>query len=160
MKKVTCFILALAASLTALAGNAAVCGLKSYLSEDQTGVSFSWRMEASGNGVIQKAYRIRVAESLKDLKRGKNLVWDSGEILSDISVHVPGGFVPQPRKDYFWDVTVSASGCGVVRSQPDAFMTSLPREGWKASWIGMGSRDDIVFEAVNAKRSRTTLPGR
>ena len=46
---------------------------------------FSWTIASDARDVTQTAYRIQVATSEADLKRGRNLVWDSGEVISGSS---------------------------------------------------------------------------
>ena len=46
---------------------------------------FSWKMETSRAGAKQVAYRIVVSEAGKS---GSKVVWDSGEVKSDVSVGI------------------------------------------------------------------------
>ena len=52
------------------------------------------------------AYQILVARSRDDLEMGK-LVWDTGKVASDQSIHVPyAGRELESRGQYFWKVRV------------------------------------------------------
>ncbi|MBV5330935.1 hypothetical protein JZU69_00590, partial [bacterium] len=58
-----------------------------------------WKLESARRGVMQTAYQI---EGSKD---GDELVWDSGKVLSDDSVHVEYcGLELESRQRYFWRV--------------------------------------------------------
>src|SRR6476620_3554981 len=48
---------------------------------------FSWQLISDARNVVQTAYEIRASSSASLLETGKNLVWSSGKILSDSSVH-------------------------------------------------------------------------
>jgi hypothetical protein len=44
---------------------------------------FSWEIVSGKRNFTQKAFQIRASKLEKDLLEGKNLMWDSGKILSD-----------------------------------------------------------------------------
>ncbi len=48
---------------------------------------FSWKIESEKKNTVQRAYHVRVTE-LTPLNEEARLMWDSGEVLSDISVLV------------------------------------------------------------------------
>ena len=48
----------------------------------------SWKIMGSERNLLQESYHIQCAQSAKELKKGSNLLWDSGEVLSEQSVHV------------------------------------------------------------------------
>ena len=50
------------------------------LGYDLSGLSFSWKLPAIRQGIMQTAYRIVVADSEENLE--KNPVWDSGKVVS------------------------------------------------------------------------------
>jgi hypothetical protein len=67
-----------------------VSGLRCEHRLDPVGVgkakpSFQWRLQSERRGVIQSAYRIRVASSRELLGAGTADFWDSGRIRSDQS---------------------------------------------------------------------------
>src|SRR5262245_8457686 len=67
----------------------------------------SWQLLASGRAVMQSAYQVRVARSERDVRAGSNLVWDSGQVNSDASVHCPYAGQPlQSGQRYFWQVRI------------------------------------------------------
>ena len=56
---------------------------------------------------MQTAYEVRAGSSLSLLETGKNLIWSTGKILSDSSVHVTYTGNPlQSGKKYYWQVRV------------------------------------------------------
>ncbi len=90
-------------------------------------------------GLTQRAYRIQVACSERDLRRGGKLVWDTGTVASDKSYLIPyAGKSLQSGRDYWWRVRVT-DGTGKVSdwSEPAKWGMGLLRpEEWKARWIG------------------------
>src|SRR5215472_14566277 len=67
----------------------------------------SWQIQGEGRGIEQSAYQVRVARSEQDLRAGRQLIWDSGRVNSDESVHRPYGGPPlQSRGRYWWQVRV------------------------------------------------------
>lgn len=66
---------------------------------------FSWQIHAGQPDLVQTGYRIQVAASADDLKAGKNLLWDSGDVKSDQSLWIAyEGEQLQAKKPYFWRV--------------------------------------------------------
>ena len=67
----------------------------------------SWQIQSDRRGARQTAYRIMVTASESDLHNGSNLLWDSGKIVSDQSIHVPYGGAPlASRQRVHWKVRV------------------------------------------------------
>ena len=108
------------------------------LSIDARKPRLSWQLQSSGRGVGQSAYQIRVAKTAADLQAGKNLVWDSGRVNSDESIHrVYEGAALQSGQRYYWQVRVwDVNGKESDWSQTASFeMGLLDAAEWKASWI-------------------------
>ena len=62
---------------------------------------FMWKISSGSPDLTQTSYQIQVAESPDNLKNGKELLWDSGEVKSDESILIPYGGNPlQSRKQY------------------------------------------------------------
>jgi len=98
---------------------------------------FSWIIASDGRGVRQKSYEICVAT---DAGFG-NVVWRSGVVRSDESVHVPyKGAALQPSTRYFWKVKVRDNKGNTATSAETAyFETGLMGTGWSgAKWIKAG----------------------
>lgn len=109
---------------------------------------FSWQLSSDIRNVMQTDYEIRVGSNLSQLKRGANLVWASGKVKSDQSVHVTyKGAVLQSEKKYYWTVRVWDNKGGVSAWSDPAFfqMAFLSKGDWKAKWIEPGYVEDSVF---------------
>ncbi|HBX21165.1 MAG TPA: alpha-rhamnosidase, partial [Porphyromonadaceae bacterium] len=85
-----------------------VVSLKVEMQENPQGVStpsprFSWQITSPGVDLRQQSYRIQVASSEEDLKKEKNLLWDSGIASGDESILIPyeGGKLSS-GKAYYW----------------------------------------------------------
>ena len=52
---------------------------------------FMWKISSGSPDLTQTSYQIQVAESPDNLKNGKELLWDSGEVKSDESILIPYG---------------------------------------------------------------------
>jgi len=114
---------------------------------------FSWQLKSDKKNLTQAAYEIRVSNDLSYLKKGKDLEWNSGKILSDESVRVIYKGNPlQSAKKYFWQVRVwdnygKASGWSIPAFFQMAFLdvSDLPagQASWKAKWIEPGFVDIV-----------------
>jgi alpha-L-rhamnosidase len=95
-------------------------------------------MQGDRRGARQTAYRILVAPSETGWEGGTSLIWDSGRIESDQSIHVPysGPALASGRRVY-WKVRVWDEA-GREAESPSAWweMGLLERTDWEAQWIG------------------------
>ena len=67
--------------------------------------ALSWQMVSAVRNTMQNAYEVRVAMLVNDLTKGNNLVWKTGKILSNQSVHIAySGSMLQSAKKYYWQV--------------------------------------------------------
>src|SRR6266498_2778470 len=98
----------------------------------------SWQIQSDRRGARQTAYQIMVTASGSDLDDGSNLLWDSGKIVSDQSIHVPYGGAPlASRQRVHWKVRVwDEVGQAVESSSAWWEMGLLARSDWQAQWIG------------------------
>lgn len=99
---------------------------------------FMWKISSATPDLIQDSYQIQVAASPDDLKNGKDLLWDSGEVESDESVLIPYAGKPlESQKQYYWRVKSNTnqgtSGWSDTNSWSMAFLNP---SDWKATWIG------------------------
>ncbi len=112
--------------------------LEQPLGIDVSRPRLSWRLFGDQRGVRQTAYRIVAAPSADDVAAERNLLWDSGRVESDQSIHVvyDGGRL-RSRQRVFWRVQVWDAR-GNVAISPIAWweMGLLRRSDWSASWIG------------------------
>ncbi|MBR5577531.1 MAG: family 78 glycoside hydrolase catalytic domain [Lachnospiraceae bacterium] len=69
-------------------------------------VAFSWKMESVKANRKQKAFQILVSDTEDNLTEG-NYLWDTGKVLSDLSVAIAYEGPPlKEMEDYFWKVLV------------------------------------------------------
>ncbi len=98
----------------------------------------SWKTQAAARNVHQSAYRIRASASRQDLEAGQRLLWDSGEVRSDTSVHVVyGGPVLQSAQRIYWQVRIWDQKSKASPWSEPAFweMGLLQPSDWEARWI-------------------------
>ncbi len=104
---------------------------------------FSWQILSDRSNVLQTAYEIKVTSQSP---KGK-LVWSSGKVESDQSVNVEyGGPALKSMQRVYWKVRVWDNNNKVSAWSAPAFweMGILDPGTWKASWISMGSADDMA----------------
>lgn len=111
--------------------------LENPMGIDEETPAFSWKQSSENRGVMQTGYRVTVAkdEALSDI------VWDSGEVNSDVSVDVRyGGTALEPRTRYYWNVTVTDNDGSHHSGTVQWFETGLMGVNssvWNgAQWIG------------------------
>ena len=112
---------------------------------------FSWQMLNEGTNIAQSAYEIRVATSVANLSKSKNLLWSSGKVMSDQSTHVEyAGAALKSMQRAYWQVRIWDNNKKVSAwSEPQYWEIGiLENASWKANWITM--KDE--------KKSTTSLP--
>ncbi len=130
---------------------ATVTGLRTEYKANPIGIDalrprLSWQIQAPGRGRSQSAYQIRVAKNERDLLAGKSLLWDSGKVVSDESVHrVYEGAALESGGRYFWQVRVWDAGDKATDWSAPAFweMGMLNSGDWKAAWIEPDLQEDV-----------------
>jgi alpha-L-rhamnosidase len=133
----------------------------------------SWRLMSDQRGTHQAAYRIVAAASEAALT-GDTVLWDSGKVQSDQSIHVPydGPGLASGHRVY-WKVWVWDNAGQEAESDPAWWeMGLLERTDWKGKWIGApfvgGPRTtspapylrkefEIARQVVNARLYATAL---
>ena len=87
---------------------------------------FGWVLRSEKNNTKQQAYRILVASNRDLLTEGSADLWDSGQVNSDWSVHVPYNGKPlESGSVYFWKVkTWDNHGAESPYSNVSAFKTA------------------------------------
>lgn len=128
-----------------------VAALRTEYHENPLGIGvrkprLSWQLHAGARGVAQSAYQVRVSRSEQGLRAGRDLVWDSGRVASDESIHrVYGGPPLQSGQRYAWQVRVwDSAGHAAAWSAPAWWEMGLLDAGdWKASWIEPDLAEDV-----------------
>jgi len=97
----------------------------------------SWQLQSNTRNVVQTSYQILVSSTPQNLQQNKGDVWNSGNISSNQSLHVPyKGAELKPGKTYYWKVLVQTNKGKTAATQTAFFSTGLTTELWKAKWIG------------------------
>jgi len=98
----------------------------------------SWKLKSDQRGVHQTAYQILVASDKASLNKNSNLIWDSGKIKSDQTIHVPydGPLLTSGQRAYWivrvWDQSNTEVGSSTAWWE----MGLLEQTDWQAQWIG------------------------
>ena len=97
----------------------------------------SWQLESNQRGARQTAYRILAAASEISLSEG-SVLWDSGKVALDQSVHVVyGGPELGSGQRVYWKVLVwDEAGREAESTHAWWEMGLLRRTDWQAQWIG------------------------
>lgn len=127
---------------------------------------FSWRMISENSNISQSAYQIKVYK-LSNLAE-KQLIWDSGKVISDKSVQVQyEGPQLQSREQYCYIVRVWCSNGEVSDWSHECRweMGLLHTEDWVAQWIEPEQEDvteepELTLEDmfINKKKGVTIPP--
>lgn len=107
---------------------------------DVTTPRLSWKMQApdGDRSVLQTAYQVRVAGSADDLAKGRRLLWDSGQQMSDQTTQIPyQGPALQSRQLCYWQVRIWDNQGRESEWSPVASweMGLLNAREWTAQWI-------------------------
>jgi alpha-L-rhamnosidase len=123
--------------------------LSNPIGVDITLPRLSWQLISDKRNVRQSAYEIKVGMAPDFSTR--NLVWSSGKINSDSSVHVTyKGKSLHSGKKYYWQVRVWDNEGKVSSWGPLAYwqMSLLDSTEWIAKWIQAGLKEDEVQELI------------
>jgi len=105
---------------------------------DATDLRFGWKLKTQLRQILQKSFELKVALTQEDLLKNRNLVWQSGKVESDQSVHVAYKGSPiQSRQRYYWQVRVVDNQKNTSAwSEVQYFETGLLNTSeWTAKWI-------------------------
>ncbi len=112
--------------------------------------TFSWQLIGDKRGLVQTAYEIRVGINRTSLGKGKEIIWESGKVLSDQSIHVPySGTALTTAEKYYWQVKVwDNNGKNSAWSEPAFWqMGLLDKAEWKAKWIKAGQVEELAQQS-------------
>ncbi|MBD5781633.1 family 78 glycoside hydrolase catalytic domain [Pelagicoccus sp. NFK12] len=115
---------------------------------DDSTPRLSWQLADKRYGAAQSSYQIQ-ASSRKDAWDASDLLWDTGRVQSDRSLHLPyGGPNLQSGQQVFWRTRIWDAWKKVGPwSEVASFETGLLHaEDWKAKWIGL--KDEGAKESV------------
>ena len=123
----------------------------------------SWILQSDQMNTMQESYEIRAALDQKDLKKGKNLLWDTNVVVSSQSTHVKyGGTELQSFQRIYWQVRVKDNhGKTSKWSEPawweTGFMSGTP---WEAEWISPAWDEDFKASNPSPYLRKTFKPAR
>lgn len=140
-----------------------VDSLKVEMQENPQGLDtstprFSWQISSAQPDLRQEAYRIQVAGSEQDLKKGENLLWDSGTVTADGSILIPyAGEALTSKEVYYWRVKVITNQGETEWSDVNHWsMAFLNTSEWQAKWIG----EDTFSNPGETDKGNTRLAAR
>ena len=128
---------------------------------------FSWQYEAEVNNVVQVDYRIIVASTEDNARKGIGDLWDSKKVDTNQMLYIPYEGTPLKSRDRCWwkvYTTVTYGDKGrekTLESDIQYFEISLlSPDDWHAHWIGRDFEDDKVegHTAIAARYLRTEFP--
>ena len=128
---------------------------------------FGWHYEAEVNNVVQTDYRIIVASSEENVKKGIGDLWDSKKVDTNQMLYIPYEGTPLKSRDRCWWKVYPTVTYGehnrrkTLESEVQHFEISLlsPND-WRAHWIGRDYDDDKVegHTAIAARYLRKEFP--
>ncbi len=108
----------------------------------------SWELSSDRRAVKQTAYRIRAAGTAGELRSAKNLLWDTGVINSDQSIHIEySGPELRSGQRVHWQVRIWDNYGGDSGWSEPAFweMGLLHPADWRVSWITPEAEDESTI---------------
>lgn len=110
---------------------------------------FSWNYDAKVNNVKQVEYRIIVASSKENARKGIGDLWDSKQVDTNQMLYIPYGGKPLKSRDRCWWKVYTTVTYGdhnrkkSLESDVQRFEISLlSPDDWHAHWIGRDYEDD------------------
>ncbi|MBP2655635.1 MAG: alpha-L-rhamnosidase [Firmicutes bacterium] len=105
---------------------------------DERKPRFSWQIKSPRRGKRQTAYQLVIAKTSLDLKNNTNLLWDTGKVCSDNSIHCEySGLALQSRQKYYWKVRIWDEQTAVTAWSDESYweMGLLEKIDWQAKWL-------------------------
>ncbi len=119
-------------------------------------LSMSWKLPAVRNGIRQTAYQIVAAHNKDSLDT--NPIWDSGKVISDMSINVPYGGKPLLSRERvywkvrYWDEHGKISGWSDINFFEAGLLSN---SDWHGKWI-LSSDPRIKQINRNTERTKTS----
>jgi len=137
------FLVFFAFNSSLAAANPVVTALRVEYKTNPVGIDaasprLSWEINSGKRNFTQEAYQIRVAGSEADLKDGKDLLWNSGKIISSQSNQIVyKGEELKTGQRVFWQVKIWGTDGRESDWSKTAFweMGLLKASDWTAKWI-------------------------
>ncbi len=99
----------------------------------------SWRFISNRRGAKQAAYQLAAGLDEVYLLQGESLLWDTGKVDSDQSIHIPyAGPSIQSRQRIYWRVRVWDENAHSTGWSDTAWFEIglLEQDDWAAQWVG------------------------
>lgn len=129
----------------------------------ETQPRLSWEVQDDRPGAVQSAYQVQVAATAEALAAERDLLWDSGQVAGDQSIHVRFGGEPLAAwSQCVWRVrTWDAAGEASAWSAPANWGTGpLTEADWAGDWIGAPPRaEDTTAPSPYLRREFSAKPG-
>ena len=112
---------------------------------DNPGPRLSWIIQSDQMNTLQESYEIRIATDPDNLKRGRQLLWESGRVESPQSIHVEyTGPEPKSFQRIYWQVRIwDNHGKRSPWSEVAFWETGLLKDkSWEARWISPTWEED------------------
>ena len=106
----------------------------------------SWEITSGRRDVKQISYQIRVAATTMELKSGNNLLWNTGNVNSDQSIHVPyEGPELNSGQRVYWQVRIRDDKNILSEWSEIVYweMGILHISEWQASWISPKNEQNV-----------------
>jgi alpha-L-rhamnosidase len=148
-----CLLLSLVAPAQLIVTNLLTENLSNPVGIGVSQPRFTWQLVSEKRNVEQTAYEVKVMD-------GMTVVWNSGRVMSDQSVHVIyDGSSLESGTRYNWKVRVwDNNGKASKWSTPATFqMGLLSPADWKAEWIEPGFLEDTVMRPSPLMRRQFNL---
>lgn len=128
-----------AQKLPALNADDLTCEYKvNPISVDEPEPRLSWKLFSFARDVKQVAYEIRVGDNALSVAKGRDIMWTSGKVMSDQSIHVSyKGPELTSRQKVYWQVRVWSNKRQVSPWSSVNYwkMGLLNHNDWVAHWI-------------------------
>ncbi|MBK7105453.1 MAG: family 78 glycoside hydrolase catalytic domain [Ignavibacteriae bacterium] len=138
-------------NLTIAANKIIVNNLRTEYKQNPIGINskiprLSWEIITEQRNFIQSAYQIKAAKSIAELESDKNLIWNSGKIISDRSnqIEYKGNNLKSSER-IFWQVKIWGIDGSQSQWSDPAFweMGLINKSDWKAKWIEQSEKDNL-----------------